>query len=107
LPNKTKLIGTAKGSGALGTNNYVLETTIQPSASFSGAVVQFGDSHCPSSGCQGISVEHLTVNGGGFTMNGVENDNCGLQCYADHVTMFGASGSSARSPTTESRAAGH
>jgi hypothetical protein len=92
LPNNTKLIGTAKGSGALGTNNYVLETTILPSASFSGAIVQFGDSHCSSSGCQGISVEHLTINGGGNTMNGIENDNCGVQCYADHVTMFGVLG---------------
>jgi hypothetical protein len=58
LPANTKLIGTAKGNPSLGTNNYILETTIQPSTSFSGAVVEFGDSaHCPSSGCQGISVE--------------------------------------------------
>jgi hypothetical protein len=74
LPQNTKLIGTAKGTGNIGTTNYAFETTIQASANFSGAVVQFGDSsHC-SSGCQGISVEHLTISGNGgagYTMNGL------------------------------------
>jgi hypothetical protein len=57
LPGNTKLIGIA-ASG----NNSLLDTTIQASFS-SGAVLQFGDSHCPSSGCQGISVEHLSISG--------------------------------------------
>jgi hypothetical protein len=91
LPANTKLVGTAKGNGSLGNNNYVFETMIQASANFSGAVVQFGDStHCPS-GCQGISVEHLTINGNGsagYTMNGIENDYCGQQCYVEHVTLY-------------------
>jgi hypothetical protein len=88
LPANTKLIGTAKGSGSIGTTNYAFETAIQASASFSGAVVQFGNStFCPS-GCQGISVEHLTISGAGYTMNGIENDNCGLQCYVEHVTLY-------------------
>jgi hypothetical protein len=57
LPGNTKLIGIATSG-----NNSLLDTTIQ--ASFgSGAVLQFGDSHCPSSGCQGISVEPLSISG--------------------------------------------
>jgi hypothetical protein len=57
LPGNTKLIGIATSG-----NNSLLDTTIQASFS-SGAVLQFGDSHCPSSGCQGISVEHLSISG--------------------------------------------
>jgi hypothetical protein len=83
LPTNTKLIGVAKGTG----NNYLSETTIESQFN-GGAVVQFGDSHCPSAGCQGISVEHLTIYGFGNIVNGIENDNCGLLCYADHVTMY-------------------
>jgi hypothetical protein len=83
LPTNTKLIGVAKGTG----NSYVLETTIKAGFS-SGAVVQFGDGNCPSSGCQGISVEQVTINGNAQTVNGIENDNCGLLCYVDHVTMY-------------------
>jgi len=86
LPTNTKLIGVAKGTNSSG-NNYLSETTIE--AQFhGGAVIQFGDGHCPSAGCQGISVEHLTIYGFGNIVNGIENDNCGLLCYADHVTMY-------------------
>ena len=86
LPTNTKLIGVAKGTNSSG-NNYLSETTIE--AQFhGGAVIQFGDSHCPSAGCQGISVEHLTIYGFGNIVNDIENDNCGLLCYADHVTMY-------------------
>jgi len=87
LPTNTKLIGVAKGNVQGNGDNYILETTIVAGFS-SGAVVQFGDSNCPSSGCQGISVEHLTINGNSQTVNGIENDNCGLLCYVDHVTMY-------------------
>jgi hypothetical protein len=86
LPTNTKLIGVAKGTNSSG-NNYLSETTIESQFN-GGAVVQFGDSHCPSAGCQGISVEHLTIYGFGNIVNGIENDNCGLLCYADHVTMY-------------------
>jgi hypothetical protein len=79
LPADTKLIGVAKSSSS----NYILDTTIKAGFS-SGAVVQF----CPSSSCQAISVEHLTINGNGQTVNGIENDNCGVQCTVDHVTMY-------------------
>ena len=86
LPTNTKLIGVAEGTNSSG-NNYLSETTIE--AQFhGGAVIQFGDGHCPSAGCQGISVEHLTIYGFGNIVNGIENDNCGLLCYADHVTMY-------------------
>jgi hypothetical protein len=65
LPANTKLIGVAKSSSS----NYILDTTIKAGFT-SGAVVQFGDgTNCPS-GCQGISVEHLTINGNGQTVNG-------------------------------------
>jgi hypothetical protein len=87
VPTNTKLIGIATGPG----NNNLLDTTLQASNSFtSAAIVQFGDSHCPSSVCQGISVEHLSINGGvsGNVFNGIENDNCGLLCYVDHVNMY-------------------
>jgi hypothetical protein len=89
LPSNTKLIGTAKGNGNLGTN-YILETTIKATANNT-AVVQFGNSNFCPSGCQGISVEHLTIHGNGgssITTNGIENDYCGLQCYVDHVTLY-------------------
>jgi hypothetical protein len=84
VPGNTKLIGIATDTGT----NSLPDTTIEASFS-SGAVVQFGDSmHCPSSGCQGISVEHLSIRGDSSAINGIENDNCGLLCSVDHVNMY-------------------
>jgi hypothetical protein len=108
VPGNTKLIGVAKGNALNvgGGINYVLETTIQASFT-SGAVVQLGDSHCPSSICQGISVEHLTIVGDGPNVNGIENDNCGSQCTVDHVTLIEVLGTGLKGrigPATDSEA---
>jgi hypothetical protein len=63
LPNGTKLIGEETTDPTLNTNGTAVQTTIQATTSMSSGtpMIQFGDStHCPSSICTGISVEHLT-----------------------------------------------
>ena len=78
-----------------GIDSNLPDTTIQ--ASFgSGAVLQFGDSHCPSGVCQGISVEHITIEGNSSALNGIENDNCGAMCYVDYVKMYQVLGTGLR-----------
>jgi len=86
LPNNTHLIGEATNApGSTGN----LQTTIQTSSSsFTGAMIQFGDSNCPTTGCTGISVEQVTLHGSLATANGIVNQNSGPQSYVDHVNMY-------------------
>lgn len=44
--------------------------------------------HCPSSICTGISVEHLTLYGNGNSLIGIQNENSQDLSYVDHVTLY-------------------
>jgi hypothetical protein len=86
LPNGTRVIG--EGS----TNPYdaitaVPQTTIQASSSLTGAMIQFGDSSCPSpGGCLGVTLEDVTLNGSNLGINGIVNSNSQELSYAKNVT---------------------
>jgi len=86
LPNGTRVIG--EGS----TNPYdaitaVPQTTIQASSSLTGAMIQFGDSSCPSpGGCLGVTLEDVTLNGSDLGINGIVNSNSQELSYAKNVT---------------------
>lgn len=90
LPNNTKLIGEETTDPALNNNGSTAQTTIQATSGLSsGAIIQFGDStHCPSSVCTGISVEHLTLYGNGNSLIGIQNLNSQDLSYVDHVTLY-------------------
>jgi hypothetical protein len=89
LPNGTKLIGEGT-TGAEDINGSPVPTTIQAKGpSFSGAMIQFGDSnHCPSSSCTEISVEHLVLDGNNQSITGILNENAQDLSYVNHVTLY-------------------
>ena len=95
LPNGTQLIGEnnrlPQGVNIGQPNATTLlacTTSICTSGNFSGTMVQFGDSHCPTAGCRGISVEGLALNGNGLTINGITNANAQERSYVDHVSLY-------------------
>jgi hypothetical protein len=90
LPNGTKLIGEETTDPALNTGGTPVQTTIQATSGMASgtAMIQFGDTHCPSSICTGISVEHLTLYGNGNSLIGIQNENSQDLSYVDHVTMY-------------------
>src|SRR6202030_2492546 len=80
LPSNTHLIGEGDGIPMYSSGTLISTpgTTIQAASGFSGTMIQFGSSSpvCPSSGCSGISVENLTLDGQGplgQTVNGIAN----------------------------------
>jgi hypothetical protein len=83
LPNGTKLIG--EGTATNGTG-----TTILAGSNFTTGtpMIQLGDSHCPSPGCTGISVENLTLNGAAQNINGIQNQNSQDLSYVDRVNLY-------------------
>jgi hypothetical protein len=89
LPNNTRLIGQGEG---VPTSTTAPITTIQASSSFSGNMIQLGSSACPSiSGvpvCSGISVENLTLDGQGGSINGIVNQSSQDFSYVDHVSLY-------------------
>ncbi len=92
LPNNTRLIGEGDG---IPSTNFTSGTTIQAANSFSGSMIQFGASAglClppPStlSVCSGMSVEKLTLDGQGQSINGITNQLAGVQSYVDHVSLY-------------------
>ena len=89
LPSNTHLIGEGDGTSGGSTSG----TTIQAASGFSGTMIQFGSSSpvCPSSGCSGISVENLTLDGQGplgQTVNGIANAYSQDGSYVDHVSLY-------------------
>ena len=87
LPNNTRLIG----QGDNDPSSASPRTTIQASSSFSGNMIQFGSSSssvCPSSVCTGISVENLTLDGQGGSINGIVNQYSQDFSYVDHVNLY-------------------
>jgi hypothetical protein len=85
LPNNTRLIGEGDNDPSSATPL----TTIQASSSFSGNMIQFGSSSvCPSGVCTGISVENLTLDGQGGSINGIVNQYSQDFSYVDHVSLY-------------------
>lgn len=81
IPSNTHLIGEGDGLGSSAA------TTIQVSGSFNttpGYIMQFGS----SAGASRISVERLTIDGLGNSVNGIVNPNAGPNSYVDHVTLY-------------------
>jgi|SRR3984957_18330092 len=83
LPSNTHLIGEgdnpASGTTVQGSTNYVTST---------GAMIQFGNStFCPS-GCTGISIESLTLDGQGQSLNAISNQYAGESSFVDHVSLY-------------------
>jgi len=83
LPSNTRLIGT-------GDNVYNgLGTTIKAGSNMTTAtMIQFGSSALCSSGCTGISVERLTLNGQGSSVTGIVNQYAQDRSYVDHVSLY-------------------
>jgi len=89
LPSNTHLIGEGDGTSGGSTSG----TTIQARSGFSGTMIQFGSSSpvCPTTGCSGISVENLTLDGQGplgQTVNGIANAYSQDGSYVDHVSLY-------------------
>jgi hypothetical protein len=90
LPNGTKLIGEGTTNPTFNTSNAQAQTTIQASSTFpsGSSMIQFGDSHCPSQICAGISVESLTLYGNSQTITGIQNQFSQNQTSVNHVTLY-------------------
>jgi hypothetical protein len=94
LPPNTHLIGEGDGIPSSG---FTPGTTIQATTSFSGGtMIQFvptGTSCSPPSRgapspCTGISVERLTLDGQGQSINGITNQLSNDQSYLNHVGLY-------------------
>jgi hypothetical protein len=92
LPSGTTLVGQETTDPTLNNSGNILQTTIQAAnspTSFTGAMLQFGDStHCPSFVCTDISVEHLTLDGNNQTITGILNQNSQDHTSVNHVTLY-------------------
>jgi hypothetical protein len=96
LPSNTHLIGEGDGIPSTGSTPG---TTIQAATSFSGSMIQFGTGPPPSSPpicppvgsvytCTGISVENLTLDGKGQSVNGISNAYSQDGSYVNHVSLY-------------------
>jgi hypothetical protein len=94
LPNHTTLIGVGD---ALPSTTLASSTTIQAcksqSCSFSGTdMIDLGASLCPLVNgihiCNSVSVENLTLDGKGQSINGIVNSNSQTGSYVDHVSLY-------------------
>ena len=89
LPPNTHLIGEGDNIAS----STTISTTIQAQSGFSGSMIQFGSSLClpplggPST-CAGISVEKLTLDGQGQSINGIVNPYSTDHSYVDHVSLY-------------------
>jgi hypothetical protein len=97
LPNYTRLIGAGDALDYLSTGTVSVGTTLQAclpsvnhcSSSFSGSnMIDLGTSHCPASVCNSVSVENLTLDGLGQSLNGIVNTNAQTGSHVDHVSLF-------------------
>lgn len=98
LPNETRIVGENGGSSAAGTAGL---TTIQacltttsgcPSSNFSGTMITMGNSvainNCQSTGCIGIGVEDLWLDGKGLSVTGISNTFSTDLSYVRHVNLY-------------------
>jgi|HubBroStandDraft_5_1064220.scaffolds.fasta_scaffold00429_10 hypothetical protein len=97
LPNETRIIGENAGPRS-GTTDGV--TTIQAcvtgttgcSANLSGTLITMGSSvaayNCPSTGCIGVGVQDLWLDGNGLSVNGISNTFSEDLSYVKHVNLY-------------------
>jgi hypothetical protein len=87
LPANTRLIGEGDNPSAssltAGTTIQACNSKINPCSFSDSAMIQFGSSSAP-----GISVEKITLDGQGQSINGIVNANSGAQTYVDRITLF-------------------
>jgi len=97
LPNNTTLIGvgdsisptTGTGLAAVGTIIQLCTTTNSCGRAFSGTdMIDFGSSVLCAPMCNSVSVENLTLDGQGQTINGIVNSNSQTGSYVDHVSLY-------------------
>src|SRR5579863_641537 len=96
LPNYTRLIGAGDALDYLSTGTLSVGTTLQAclpsvnhcSSSFSGSdMIDLGTSQlCPASVCNSVSVENLTLDGLGQSLNGIVNTSAKTGSHVDHVS---------------------
>jgi hypothetical protein len=93
LPNNTTLIGV--GDNLPASTTAASSTTIRAcktptnSCSFSGSdMIDFGSSVLCAPMCNSVSVENLTLDGQGQTINGIVNANSQTGSYVDHVSLY-------------------
>jgi hypothetical protein len=85
LPSNTRLIG----EGESDPRSAVPGTTIQAASQIQlQAMIQFGSSAVCSSGCSGISVERLTIDGNSLFLHGISNLYAQNNTYVDHVMLY-------------------
>jgi hypothetical protein len=95
LPPNTHLIGEGDGIPIFSSNDALISapaTTIQAKNGFTdSSMIEFGSSSVcpnPSKACTGISVENLTLDGQGQSINGITNGFSQDQTYMNHVSLY-------------------
>jgi hypothetical protein len=83
LPSNTRLIGEGDNPSTAGTTIQACNSTINTCAFSDSAMIQFGSASAP-----GISVEKITLDGQGQSINGIVNSNSGALTYVDRITLF-------------------
>ncbi|HWY52970.1 MAG TPA: hypothetical protein VNZ03_00800 [Terriglobales bacterium] len=87
LPTNTHLIGEgdnpSSATSTAGTTIQACKSTINTCTFSDSAMIQFGSSSAP-----GISVEKITLDGQGQSINGIVNSNSSSQTYVDRITLF-------------------
>jgi hypothetical protein len=90
LPNNTTLIGV--GDNLPASTSAASSTTIQAcknTCSFTGSdMIDFGSPVLCAPMCNSVSVENLTLDGQGQTINGIVNANSQTGSYVDHVSLY-------------------
>jgi hypothetical protein len=86
LPSNTRLVGEGENNPLTSTPGTTIQT---PSGTLLSTMIQFGSSSvCGSSGCSGIAVEQLTLDGKAQAVHGIVNQFSQTNTYVDHVTLY-------------------
>jgi hypothetical protein len=94
LPNNMKIVGVGGSSDISGINATPPSgnSTLTAASSFTGTdLIDMGSTSCPTSGCSGVAVEHLFLNGAGQGLNGIVNNWSQTQSYVNDVHMINIS----------------
>jgi hypothetical protein len=98
LPPNTHLIGEGD---SITSGGFTPGTTLLAATNFTSgtAMISFGQSSLCTSTCSGISVENLTLNGAGQSIDGIDNGLSQDASYVDHVSLFRIRGTGAANKT--------
>jgi hypothetical protein len=79
LPNGSRVVGKMPG--------FAPQASLQANANFSGtAMIQMGTS-CPTNGCTGVSVEHVTLDANNEYIDTIDNTSSVEQSYVNDVNL--------------------